>query len=32
MYKKSLKGAVEGQEKVRAEMAKMVDDREWEFE
>lgn len=32
MYKKSLKGAIEGQEKARTEMAKMVDDREWEFE
>lgn len=32
MYKKSLKGAIEGQEKARAEMAKMVDGKEWTFE
>ena len=32
MYKKSLKSAIEGQEKVRAEMAKLIDGREWEFD
>nr|MCR5798266.1 SEL1-like repeat protein [Eubacterium sp.] len=32
MYKKSLKQAIEGQEKARAEMAKMMDGKEWKFD
>ena len=32
MYKKSLQGAIEGQEKTRAEMAKEIEDNKWMFE
>ena len=32
MYKKSLKQAIEGQEKARAEMAKIMDGKEWKFD
>jgi FOG: TPR repeat, SEL1 subfamily len=32
MYKKSLQGAIEGQEKVRAELAEAIPDRKWTYE
>ncbi len=31
MYKKSLEGAIDGQEKVRAELAKEITDRTFDF-